>query len=132
MNLAACRRLSLRPINAIWYRAISAEHWEIWPLRTEQTMRSPNRYNPGQAIKSPFEILYLAENQLVTYLRGRGLVRAARPAYRPSEPRGKNDTDRCERAAYGRSPISPTPSNWRLLETSAQELTGILEQLSAG
>ncbi len=66
MNLAACKRLTLQPINAIWYRAISAEHWET-VLRTEQTMHSPTRYNPGQTSKTPFETLYLAENPLVAY-----------------------------------------------------------------
>ncbi len=66
MNLTACKRLALQPINAIWYRAISAEHWET-ALRTDQTVRGPTRFNSGRATKSPFEVLYLAENQLVTF-----------------------------------------------------------------
>ena len=42
MNLAACRRLPLRPLHAVWYRAISAEHWKS-PLRTDQTILAPTR-----------------------------------------------------------------------------------------
>src|SRR6202034_2563822 len=66
MNLSACKRLALQPINAIWYRAISAEHWKS-PLRTDQTVKAPTRFNPGHAARPPFEVLYLAENQLVTF-----------------------------------------------------------------
>ena len=66
MNLAACKQLALQPINAIWYRAISAEHWET-VLRTDQTMQSPTRFNPGSAARAPFEMLYLAENPLAAY-----------------------------------------------------------------
>jgi len=28
MKLTACKRLALQPVNAIWYRAISAKHWK--------------------------------------------------------------------------------------------------------
>ena len=66
MNLAACKRLTLQPINAIWYRAISGRALGDG-IRTEQTMHSPTRYNPGQTSKTPFETLYLAENPLVAY-----------------------------------------------------------------
>jgi hypothetical protein len=29
MNLTACRRLALQPINAIWYRALAAEYFPL-------------------------------------------------------------------------------------------------------
>ena len=64
MNLAASKRLALRSINGTWYRAIAAKHWKT-ALQTHQTAQIPGRFNPGKTAKTPFEILYLAENQLV-------------------------------------------------------------------
>jgi RES domain-containing protein len=64
MNLSACKRLTLQAVSGTWYRAISARHWKT-ALKTDQTARIPGRFNPGIAAKTPFEILYLAENQLV-------------------------------------------------------------------
>ena len=64
MKLSACRRLTLRPINAIWYRAIATKHWKT-ALKTDHTPQVTTRFSPGKAARKPFEILYLAENQLV-------------------------------------------------------------------
>jgi hypothetical protein len=64
MKLRACGRLRLQPINATWYRAISTEHWKS-ALTTAHTSSVTTRFNPGPAAKIPFEILYLAENQIV-------------------------------------------------------------------
>jgi hypothetical protein len=64
VKLAACKRLSLQPINATWYRAISTEHWGS-PLSTAHTSGVTTRFNPGVATQTSFEILYLAKNQIV-------------------------------------------------------------------
>jgi hypothetical protein len=64
MKLSACRRLTLRPIHAIWYRAIATKHWKT-ALKTDHTPQVTTRFSPGEAARTPFEILYLAENQLV-------------------------------------------------------------------
>lgn len=61
MRLSACRHLTLRPVNSIWYRAIAAKHWKT-ALETVHTPLVPTRFNPGMAAKTPFEIVYLAEN----------------------------------------------------------------------
>src|SRR5947207_2273297 len=85
MNLTACQRLALQPINTIWYRAISAEHWET-ALRTDQTVQAPTRFHPGPVAKTPFEILYLAENQLVAlYEVGAILGPPDQPVVHPSK-----------------------------------------------
>ncbi len=36
MKLSACKRLTLKPINATWYRAI-ADHHRITALQTDHT-----------------------------------------------------------------------------------------------
>jgi hypothetical protein len=121
MKLAACRRLALRPIHAVWYRAISAEHWKS-PLRTEQTLLAPTRFNPGQAAKSPFEILYLAENQLVTFLEVGALLG---PPDQPVAHPGKSKVIPIDVSVRLRSVANLTDAvQLALLETSAQELTG--------
>jgi hypothetical protein len=66
MNLAACKRLRLLPIQSTWYGAISAKHWKA-ALRSDQTARTTSRFHPGQAAATPFEILYLADNPVVAY-----------------------------------------------------------------
>jgi RES domain-containing protein len=66
MKLIACKALRLQPINATWYRAIAAKHLKT-ALQTSHTAYIPTRFNPGNAGKTPFEILYLAENQIVAF-----------------------------------------------------------------
>jgi len=56
MNLSACKRLALQPIDGIWYRAISAAYGRT-ALRTDQTVLVQTRFNPGQATTKPFEVL---------------------------------------------------------------------------
>jgi RES domain-containing protein len=64
MKLVACKRLKFQPINATWYRAISTEHWRT-ALSTAHTSIVATRFNPGRTAETPFEVLYLAENQIV-------------------------------------------------------------------
>lgn len=61
MKLSACRRLTLRPINAIWYRAIAARFLQT-ALGTAHTAQVLSRFSPGKWAQTPFEILYLAES----------------------------------------------------------------------
>lgn len=121
MNLSACKRLSLQPINAIWYRAISAEYWKS-PLRTDQTVKAPTRFNPGQAARPLFEILHLAENQLVTFYEvGALLGPPEQPVTHPSK--GKMIPIDVRVRLQSVADLTD-PDQLTLLETSAQELTG--------
>jgi RES domain-containing protein len=120
MNLVACKRLALRSLDGTWYRAISAKHWKM-ALKTEQTAQIPGRFNPGMAAKTPYEILYLAENQLVALYEVQAIF--GPPAQPIANPH--------------RSKVVPIDVDVRLasvadltaldqqvlLETSAQELT---------
>jgi hypothetical protein len=122
MNLTACKHLALQPINAIWYRAISAEHWRT-ALRTDHTVQTPTRFNPGQATRTPFEILYLAENPIVAlYEVGAILGPPDQPVAHPSQ-RKMTPFDVSVRL---QSVADLTdPAQQAQLEISAQELTGI-------
>ena len=121
MNLEACRRLPLRPINATWYRAISAEYWKS-PLRTDQTMCSPSRFHPGPGIASPFEILYLAENQLVAFFEVGALL--GPPDQPIAHPIRSKVLPIDVRVRLRSVADLSDPESLAMLETSAQELTG--------
>ncbi len=122
MNLRVCKRLALQPINATWYRAIAAEHWET-ALRTDQTLHTPSRFNPGHAAKTPFEVFYLAENQFVAlYEVGAIFGPPDQPVSHPSK-RKMTPIDVSVRLWSVADLTDPTQQ--ALLETSAQELTGL-------
>jgi len=121
MKLRACKRLALQPVNAIWYRAISAKHWRT-ALRTDQTTQVPSRFNPGKFARTPFEILYLAENQLVAYYEVGAIF--GPPEQPIANPRKSkmipiDVTVRLLSVADLTEPIQQAQ-----LETSLQELTG--------
>ncbi len=121
MKLTACQRLALQPVNAIWYRAISAKHWKT-ALRTDQTARIPRRLNPGKAAKIPFEMLYLAENQLVAYYEVEAIFG---PPDQPVPNPRQSKMMLIDVSVRLQSVADLTdPEQQALLETSAQELTG--------
>jgi hypothetical protein len=129
MNLRACRRLGLQSNRAIWYRAISAEHWQT-ALRTDQTRVVHTRFNPGQAGKTPFKVLYLAENQLVAFYEVGALLG---PPNRPVAHPSKSKTIPIDVSVRLQSVADLTdPMHQALLETSAQELTGSWEIYQPG
>ncbi len=129
MNLLACQKLSLEPINAIWYRAISAKHWKT-ALETAQTAQIPTRFNPGRSARTPFEILYLAENQLVAYYEVGAIF--GPPDQALANPRqGKMiPIDVSVRLQSVANLTDPTQQ--ALLEISVQELTGNWNTYSPG
>lgn len=57
-------KLILRPESRVWYRAFDPKHMTS-PLATAHTVGVPSRFSPGPTSLSPFQILYLSENQLV-------------------------------------------------------------------
>jgi hypothetical protein len=129
MKLAACRRLRLQPINATWYRAISTEHWKS-ALSTAHTSGVTTRFNPGKAAETPFEILYLAENQIVA-LYEVGAI------FGPPE-RAIADPHRTKMMPIGvavrlHSVADLTdPGQQRLPDISPQELTGVWDAFPPG
>jgi RES domain-containing protein len=129
MKLRACDRLRLQPINATWYRAISAKHWKS-ALSTAHTSLLATRFNPGPAAKTPFEILYLAENQIVA-LYEVGTI------FGPPD-RAIADPHRIHMMVIGvavrlQSVADLTdPSQQKLLDVSSQELTGIWNAFPPG
>jgi RES domain-containing protein len=129
MNLAACKRLTLQSINGTWYRAISARHWKT-ALRTDQTAQIPGRFNPGIAAKTPFEILYLAENQLVALYEVQAIFG---PPEQPVAYPPKSKTLTVDTSVRLRSVADLTiPDQQILLETSTQELTGNWDTYAPG
>ena len=121
MRLSVVSKLSLQPIRATWYRAIPTEHWSF-ALRTEHTRFAQTRFNPGGANKSPFEILYLASNQIVAlYETGAVIGSADQPVPNPVGPK----ISIVDASVRLQSVVDLTEhSNLRLLQTSLQELTG--------
>ncbi len=121
MKLSACRRLALRPIRATWYRAIAAQHWKT-ALKTDHTSKVTTRFNPGKVAANPFEILYLAENQ-VTALYEVGAIFGP-PNQAVSNPHQSKiltiDVNVC---LNGVADLTD-PVQRALIEFSIQELTG--------
>jgi len=121
MRLSSCNKLALHPINATWYRAIATKYWKS-ALQTSHTAHVSTRFNPGTAAKTPFEILYLAENQPVAlYEVGAIFGPPAQPVSNPHQ---------CKMLAIDIQVILQSvadltdPSQQKLLDTSVQELTG--------
>ncbi len=129
MNLAACKRLSLQSISGTWYRAISASHWKT-ALRTDQTAQIAGRFSPGKATKTPFDILYLAENQVVAYYEVQAIFG---PPHQPIGDPVKSKILVIDVNVRLKSIADLTATNQQsLLETSVQELTGNWDTYLAG
>jgi RES domain-containing protein len=72
VKLAACTGLGLTPENRVWYRAFDPKHMHS-PLGTAHTVSVPSRFSPGPLSPNPFQILYLAANQLICLKEVRAL-----------------------------------------------------------
>jgi hypothetical protein len=121
MKLSACRRLTRRPIHAIWYRAIATKHWKT-ALQTEHTPPVTTRFSPGRAGRTPFEILYLAENPVVALYEVGAIVG---PPERPVANPHQSKMVPIDVSVLLQSVADLTdPSQQALLDISMQELTG--------
>jgi RES domain-containing protein len=129
MKLAACKRLGLQSINGIWYRAIAAMHWKT-ALRTDQTAQIPGRFNPGKAGTAPFEVLYLAENQLVALYEVQAIFGPPHQAIANPFERKRITVDTSVRLSSVADLTAPDQQ--ALLETSTQELTGNWDTYAPG
>ncbi len=121
MKLSACKRLTLRPIDALWYRAIATKHWKT-ALKTDHTSQVTTRFNPGNVAKTPFEILYLGESQVVAlYEVGAIFGPPVRPV--PNPHQSKMLPIDVSVLLQGVADLTD-PSQQTLLDVSIQELTG--------
>jgi RES domain-containing protein len=121
MRLSSCSKLALRSINATWYRAIATKYWKT-ALQTSHTAQVTTRFNPGVAAKTPFEILYLGENQLVAlYEVGAIFGPAAQPV--PNPHQSKMVPIDVQVTLQSVADLTDLTQQ-KLLDTSVQELTG--------
>jgi hypothetical protein len=86
MRLAACKKLRLKTLVGVWYRAILPHHWKTL-LHTSHTSTSPGRFNGGTNAKPGFEILYLAEDPIVALFEAGALLGLPPPGPYISHPR---------------------------------------------
>ena len=121
MRLSSCNKLTLRPINATWYRAIATKYWKT-ALKTDHTAQTATRFNPGKAAKTPFEIIYLGENQCVAlYEVGAIFGPPAQPVANPYQ--SKMVAIDVQVTLQSVADLTD-PTQQKLLDTSVQELTG--------
>jgi RES domain-containing protein len=64
MNLKACGRLALRPLNDYWYRAVKLRHWRT-RLSTEHSRISRSRFSFATSEAPGPRVLYLGEHHQV-------------------------------------------------------------------
>jgi RES domain-containing protein len=121
MRLAAGRRLALQPINATWYRAIATKHWKT-ALKADHTAQVTTRFNPGKASKTPFEILYLAENQVVALYEVGAIF--GPPTQPVADPHQSKIVPIDVNVRLQSVADLTDPTQQALLDVSTQELTG--------
>jgi RES domain len=67
MELSACDRLVLLPLNGYWFRALPMRNWQT-RLSTEHTKTSSSRFSHASPEVPGYRMLYLGENhQVVMY-----------------------------------------------------------------
>jgi hypothetical protein len=62
----------------VWYRAIQPQFWQT-SLATAQTKVLPSRFNEGSTARPQFEVLYLAETQMVALFEVQALFGSPTP-----------------------------------------------------
>jgi RES domain-containing protein len=120
MKLSACHKLELGPLTGTWYRAIRQEHWET-RLSARHTTRVATRFNAGSVENPSYQVLYLAENHLLTLFEVRAL--AGKPEAPLPDPRTTWTTLNLNIVLQAVADLTD-PRQQRCIGTSAQELTG--------
>ncbi len=121
MRLANCKKLALSPINGIWFRAILPKHLGT-ALQSSHSVRTMSRFSPGAATQNPYEILYLAENQVAALYEVRALL--GMPTHPVANP-NRTKFAILDIQVKLRSVVDLTePTQLKLLGISLQELTG--------
>jgi hypothetical protein len=113
-------------VPAIWYRAVPAA-FAATPLATAHSTGRRNRYNPGPRAKTPFALLYLAEDMVTALLEVRALFGSpASPAGLIVNPRVHYVVFSVRVSLSAVVDLTATRSH-AALATTAQELTGDLD-----
>jgi RES domain-containing protein len=123
MKLAACRTLATQPLSGTWYRAVQLKFWKSL-FATAHTATIPGRFNAGNPARPGFHILYFAENHQVALFEVQAMLGSPYPhaAYVPNPSASWvviNVNIQLSRVAD-----LTKVSQRRLIDTSAQELTG--------
>jgi RES domain-containing protein len=118
MNLANRGSLIARPLTGTWYRAIQPQH-QSTALQSSHSKSFPSRFNEGRHL---FEILYLAEDQMVALFEVQALLGSPYGTWVPNPYQAwvilNVDVTLHHIADLTRL------SQQRLLDTTVQELTG--------
>jgi RES domain-containing protein len=123
MNLLGCLALSRSPETGTWYRAIQPQFWQT-SLATAQTKSIPSRFSEGTIARPQFEILYLAETQMVALFEVQALFGSpTRPGGVIANPRRPWTVINVQVQLQDIADLTQV-SQQTLLATSAQELTG--------
>ena len=127
MNLANCSKLPTKAESRTWFRAIQPHFW-ITALQTSQTRSFPTRYNAGSLSQPQFEVLYLAEDQIVALFEVQALLGSPIPGSYFPHPRMAwtiiNVTVNLHYVADLTGYISSSQTAMECIEITAQELTG--------
>jgi RES domain len=123
VNLLGCLALNRSPETGIWYRAIQPQFWQT-SLATSQTKLLPSRFNEGSAARPQFEVLYLAETQMVSLFEVQALFGSpTQPGGVIANPRRPWTVINVQVQLQDVADLTQV-SQQMLLATTAQELTG--------
>ncbi|NOT55830.1 MAG: RES family NAD+ phosphorylase [Deltaproteobacteria bacterium] len=123
MNLLGCLALSRSPETGTWYRAIQPQFWQT-SLTTTQTKVLPSRFNEGNVARPQFEVLYLAETQMVVMFEVQALFGSpTQPGGVIANPRRSWTVINVQVQLQDVADLTQV-SQQTLLATTAQELTG--------
>lgn len=123
MNLHGCSALSRSPETGVWYRAIQPQFWHT-SLATAQTRVLLSRFNAGDLAHPQFEVLYLAETQLVALFEVQAILGVpTQPGGVIANPRYPWTVINVHVVLHDVADLTHV-SQQTLLATTAQELTG--------
>lgn len=123
MNLLGCLALSRSPETGTWYRALQPQFWQT-SLVTAQTRVIPSRFNEGSSARTQFEVLYLAETQMVALFEVQALFGSpTQPGGVVANPRRPWTVINVHIQLQDVADLTQV-SQQTLLATTAQELTG--------
>jgi hypothetical protein len=107
----------------MWYRAIQPQFWQT-SLATAQTKVLPSRFNEGSSARPQFEVLYLAETQMVSLFEVQALFGSpTQPGGVIANPRRPWTVINVQVQLQEVADLTQV-SQQTLLATTAQELTG--------
>lgn len=124
MNLGAVNGLPTRPVAAVWYRAVDPKYLPT-ALNYSHTRLFASRYYERPQSSQQFDLVYLAENQLVALLEVEGLFGSpAIPGGLVPNPSRSWLTINAQVQLSAVADLTDVSGSHVPLSTTAQELTG--------